>query len=352
MKLRQFQTIVSEKADVAILLNPDSNVGYFCENEIYGFACLIVPAKKNPFLITSLLDYEQAREKVKLEVVSFREKKRFLNFLTDLFRKRGIKYGRVAVNKKALSYAMFEKLKKALKARFVDVSDELKRLREVKTKKEIEFIEKACRIGDKVLSKVFDLFHKFRTESDVEAELFYHAKKYFADRSFKAIIASGRNGSMPHHMTRNKRLQKGFCIIDFGVRYKGYCSDMTRTVFIGKPKKKERELYELVLKAQTNAIKNVEAGMKCKELHQFAVRMLGRYGKYFIHGLGHGIGVDIHESPSISPFSDDCFKKGMVFTIEPGIYAPHKYGIRIEDVVLLEKRPRVLTRSKKELVCF
>jgi len=162
MKLRQFQTIVSEKADVAILLNPDSNVGYFCENEIYGFACLIVPAKKSPFLITSLLDYEQAKEKIKLEVISFREKKRFLNFLTELFKKRDIKFKNIAVNKKALSCAVFENLKKALKAKFVDVSDDLKKLREVKTRKEIELIEKACRISDKVLSKVFK--HIFQTE--------------------------------------------------------------------------------------------------------------------------------------------------------------------------------------------
>ena len=352
MKLRQFQTIVSEKADVAILLNPDSNVGYFCENEIYGFACLIVPAKKSPFLITSLLDYEQAKEKIKLEVISFREKKRFLNFLTELFKKRDIKFKNIAVNKKALSCAVFENLKKALKAKFVDVSDDLKKLREVKTRKEIELIEKACRISDKVLSKVLNIFSRLRTETDVEAELFYHAKKYFADRSFKAIIASGRNGSMPHHTTKNKRLQRGFCIIDFGVKYKGYCSDITRTVFIGKPRKKDKELYELVLDAQTHAIKNVKTDMLCKELHKSAVRMLKEYGKYFIHGLGHGIGVDVHESPSISPFSEDRFKKGMVFTIEPGIYVPHRFGIRIEDVVLLEKRPRVLTRSSKELIVF
>ena len=143
----------------------------------------------------------------------------------------------------------FSWIKKATKGKYIDIFDICTKLRSIKTAKELEYIRKGCRITNQVLTEVFDRFNEFKTETQVEAELNYLAKQLFADRSFKTIVASGKNASMPHHTTKNRALQKGFCIIDFGVKYKGYCTDITRTVFIGKPNPQQQKIYDFVLKA-------------------------------------------------------------------------------------------------------
>ena len=134
-------------------------------------------------------------------------------------------------------------------------------------------------------------------------------------------------------------LRKGFCVIDFGVKYNGYCSDMTRTVFIGKPTKKDRELYDLLLQAQEECVAMVKSGIVAKDIDSHARKVLGKYSKYFIHGLGHQLGIEIHENSKrgINKRGNFKLKEGMVITIEPGIYLPRRGGVRIEDDVLINE---------------
>ena len=349
MRLKEFQSrLRKEGIDVAIFISPDPNIFYFSQVDMLSFACLVIPAAKEPVLITSMLDYERSSKEFKtVKNVLTLKRKKLSEFLADYLKK--IKHGVIGINKTALSLYVFSKLRKALKGRFVDISEMCSELRAEKTYTEINYLRHAAKITDGVMKLVLDNFNMFKTENEVEAELNYLAKKQFADRSFEAIVASGRNSSMPHHMTKNRPLQKGFCLIDFGVKYKGYCSDITRMVFIGRPSEKEQKIYDLVRKVQENAIKNIKVGIEGAKLFSAAKEDLGKYGENFIHGLGHGIGVEIHEAPNLSDLSKDVLKKNMIFTIEPGIYFPNRLGIRIEDMVLLGERTAVLTRTPKGL---
>ena len=155
---------------------------------------------------------------------------------------------------------------------------------------------------------------------------------------------------MAHHDTEAGKLKKGFCVIDFGVRYKNYCTDTTRTIYIGKPAKEDVRLYNFLLKIQKDAVKMVKSSIKCSSLNKFVLSSLKNYKKYFIHGLGHGIGINIHEKPDLTEKSKDRIMENMIFTIEPGIYLKNK-GIRIEDSILFKnKKAIVLTRAIKELI--
>lgn len=218
----------------------------------------------------------------------------------------------------------------------------------IKTKEEIKNIKKACRITDSIFKKMMKNFN-FKNESDIAGFIKKEIKKRELRQSFKPIVASGKSASNPHYQENNKKLSRGFCVIDFGVKYSGYCSDMTRTVFIGKPTKKERQIYNMILKSQTSAIKKLKPGVSCKTIANEARKHLKRYNKKMIHSTGHGLGKRIHEKPYISIKSNENLDKGMVFTIEPGIYLKN-YGIRIEDTILLKQKPVILTKSEKRLI--
>jgi Xaa-Pro aminopeptidase len=146
---------------------------------------------------------------------------------------------------------------------------------------------------------------------------------------------------------------KGFLILDFGIKYKSYLSDMTRTLYLGKPSAKEIELYNKVLKVQEACIDKAKIGLNAGKLYNYSIKLFGKDAKYFIHGLGHGVGVEIHERPSLGLKSQDTFVKGCVFTIEPGYYNQETgIGIRIEDTIFLGEKKEVLTKSAKKLVCI
>jgi Xaa-Pro aminopeptidase len=175
-----------------------------------------------------------------------------------------------------------------------------------------------------------------------------------AGASFETIVASGPRSALPHGVAGMRELQKGDPVVmDFGAIYKGYCSDLTRTVFLGNPQQKLKEIYNIVLDAQLNALDKASCGITGKELDKISRDIIYGAGfkKCFGHGLGHGVGVEIHEMPRISPKGYETLKKGMVFTIEPGIYIKNTGGVRIEDMVFLtENGARVLTKSAKEMI--
>ena len=246
------------------------------------------------------------------------------------------------------SYKYFKKQFKNISAK--DIALDCMKLRQTKTEKEIKFIKKSCSFADKILQKAIKNFKDFRTESQAAAFLEYEAKKLGLELSFNPIVASGSNGSMPHHSPANAKLKKGFCVMDFGVKYRGYCSDITRTVYLGKPNQKEKDIYNLLLKIQKSAISVIESNKKCSKLYDFVVKNLGNYKEYFTHGLGHGVGVEIHELPNLTLNSKDRIRNSMVFTIEPGVYFPGKFGIRIEDTVLFRDKPITLTKTSKDLI--
>ncbi len=195
--------------------------------------------------------------------------------------------------------------------------------------------------------------NSFRTEQDISLFLKKQIALHKVRPSFNPIVANVPGGSEPHHRPKRVALKRGFCVIDFGVKVNGYCSDMTRTVFFGKPTLKEKRLYQLVLNAQQKAIKHLMHGAQGSELYKIAASELKEHCKKFIHGLGHGLGKHIHTKPFFKKKSTDIVREGDIVTIEPGIYFKNRFGIRIEDDFFVTKNScNQLSKSTRKLLCF
>ena len=233
----------------------------------------------------------------------------------------------------------FDKMKKALPVKeWVPMGGKVDALRRIKTAEEIEYLAQAEHIGDVAFSRILDFLKPGVSELEVAAEL--------EDLGFNTIIASGLNSSMPHAIPGRKKLEAGdFVTMDFGCKYEGYCSDMTRTVVIGKANDKQKEIYNVVLEAQLAGL-----GASVDKVARDIITEAG-YGDCFGHSLGHSVGLFIHEKPGLAPSDETVLQAGMIETVEPGIYVPGFGGVRIEDMVLVtETGCRNLTGSPKELI--
>lgn len=348
------QDILEKKnLDFAFFHNLDSmkmnpNIAYF--SGYNGSGALVIPKRKSPFLLAPKMECEKAKKSMVKKAYAI-DKKRFFDYAKDIMKKNGLRGKNIAIDGINFNLNFYRQFKKEFKkSKAKDISLDCLKLRQIKTNKEIQIIRKAFSQGNKILNKVIHNFNEFKTESGVSSFLEYETKKLGFDVSFPPIVASGSNASMPHHEPKNVKLKNGFCVIDFGIKYKGYCTDCTRTIYIGKPDSKEKEIYDFLLNIQKNVISNIKINDNCGKIYENCVKSLGKYSKYFIHGLGHGVGVEIHELPNLTLNSKDKIMENMVFTIEPGIYLPKKFGIRIEDTVLMKNMPVALTKAPKDLL--
>ncbi|MBW2988618.1 M24 family metallopeptidase, partial [Candidatus Woesearchaeota archaeon] len=190
----------------------------------------------------------------------------------------------------------------------------------------------------------------FGTESELAGFIESRMRSYGVTPGFNTIVASGKNSSMPHHIPSKAKI-RGFCVMDFGVGYKHLNSDFTRTVYIGRAKDTEVRVFNAVLEAERAILKAIKPGMKCSELARIGKRALGNYSKHILHSFGHGVGVDVHESPVISESSNQVLKPGMVLAVEPGVYLPGKFGVRLEDMALVtEQSMKLLTKPLDTLI--
>lgn len=246
--------------------------------------------------------------------------------------------------RKLASYQDFIRLQKTIDAP-----------RRTKSAEEIKKIAEAEKIGDMAFEYILPRIKAGRTEREIALELEFFMKKQGASSlSFETIAASGARSAMPHGAASSKIIENGdFLTLDFGCVFEGYCSDMTRTVVIGKADDKQKEIYDVVLRAQKSAIDMIEEGKKCSDIDAAARKVItdAGYGDNFGHGLGHSVGIEIHEMPSFSPKCHDEVENGNVITVEPGIYIEGFGGVRIEDLIAVEDRNvRNLTFSPKELI--
>lgn len=296
---------------------------------------------------------EQAKEEVKhcRVIVS---KGTFFEEISKRNLLRG--YKRIGFEAQYVSVAALHNLKRLLKrADLVPTHALVESIATIKDDSEIVLIKQAVAITDRVFDKILSVLRPGISERDVAAEIGYLHKKLGAEGDgFEAIVASGERGAFPHARASGKKLRKGELVtLDFGCRYKGYHSDLTRTVAIGKPSIRAKSVYQAVLGAQLKAIDAARAGLKAKDLDAVARRAIRKssYGKYFIHSLGHGLGLQVHEAPRLSVASKELLQAGNVVTIEPGIYIPEFGGVRIEDdVVIRNGHCEVLNKSSKELI--
>jgi Xaa-Pro aminopeptidase len=267
------------------------------------------------------------------------------------------KYQRLGFESRSFSYWQYEQLGRALpkKCSLVPETDRVETLRQVKDEGEIQLMKQAARIGDKAFRETLKEVRQGMTELELAALLRFHLEKNGGSKpSFDAIVKFGPGSSIIHGQPGKAKLKRGQLILfDFGTTYQGYCSDMTRTVAFGKVEDEIRQAYQAVLTAQKKAVAAVRAGRKTDRIDAVARDGLKEagWGEYFSHGTGHSLGLEIHEDPRLSMYCSEPLKANMVVTVEPGVYLPGRFGIRIEDMVRVTAQgPEVLTKTPKKWV--
>ncbi len=344
--VKRLQAVLNSKnIDLALFLNKsdekkDKSIFYFSDVE-YSFSCLLIHKTKEPILIAGL-EFEDAKKYSCIKkVINLDGKKK----ISDIIKEYGV-IKRIGVNGEFFTINEKKAFKKSLKSEFIDITPEINELKQLKNNDEIRKIRKACQLADQIFSEFLKNFDRFKTEKEAALFLEDLARKKADGPSFEAIVASGKNGAQPHHKPSDNKINDGFCVIDFGIKYQGYCSDMTRTIYYGEPSDEEIKTYSEVLEVQKACITKAREGVKLNDLNEYAKDCLG---KEFIHSLGHGLGLSVHEAPNFS--KKEKLKTGMIITIEPGVYKKNNYGIRIEDDILITKnKPEILSKTTKNLI--
>ena len=347
MRSRIEKLLSNIEEDRAVFISGYPNIFYYS-----GFtsedAWLII-SKTEQMLITDSRYTVQAKEQAPdFDIVSIEDgwDKIFAN----------VKEEKICFEENAVTFGFFGNLqKKAKNKRFYKAQKEIDAPRRIKDESELKIIAEAEHIGDMAFSHMLEFMRAGMTEREIALELEMFMKKQGAsDLSFPTIAASGVRSAMPHGVASDKVVKKGELLtLDFGCVYKGYCSDMTRTVVFGQPDGKQKEIYDIVLKAQTAAISGIYEGIKCFDVDKIARDIIkdAGYGKNFGHSLGHSVGVEIHEAPQFSPKSKDTLENGNVLSVEPGIYIDGWGGVRIEDLIaVIDGKTVNLTSSPKNLI--
>lgn len=265
---------------------------------------------------------------------------------------------RLGIEQNDVSFGAYQVYAKALEGIQLVPTDYLvELLRMQKDEAEIQILQEAADIADLTFTHILGYLKPGISELDVALEMeFFMRKNGATSSSFDTIIASGERSALPHGVASERKLQSNeFVKLDFGAYYKGYCSDMTRTVVLGKPSEQHRRIYEIVLEAQLHALEHIRSGMTGIEGDALARDVIKKhgYGDQFGHGTGHGLGMEIHENPRLNQQDQTVLKPGMVVTVEPGIYLPNFGGVRIEDdIVIMDTGIKILTQSTKQLIAI
>ncbi|MEK7085978.1 MAG: aminopeptidase P family protein, partial [Patescibacteria group bacterium] len=345
------------KPDAKLITNK-SNIAYL--SNFTGSAGFMLLTKKNNYLFTDFRYIERAKSTIpaciKLINITrvWRNPKALAETWQKILKKHKIKI--LGIEESDLTVARYKKFKKiSKKIKFVDISGEIEKIREIKTPKEIALIIKSQRINERVFLAIKKIIQDycqtaFSKSSSIEPlreiDIAWMIKKLAHDFgaddiSFDPIVSFGPHSARPHHEPDATKLKKGDIImIDMGMKYKGYCSDMTRMIFTSKPTQKQTQIYDLVLKAQENAIKKIKAGISGKKADALSRDIINKAGfkEQYGHAGGHGIGLDVHEIPSLAETYKNPLKPNSIVTVEPGIYLEGEFGIRIEDMILVTKQ--------------
>lgn len=351
--------LMKEKGVKALVLSPSMSMLYATGfNTFPGERLLlsIIDESGDIIFIVPRLYEQEVREKAVFDrIISWDDSQDPKAILDALCSEKGYTGSTVAIED-TMWFNDFEKIYQVFKhARFIKASGIVGELRKYKAADEAEKMRKSSELAEKALGKIIPMIKVGMKENNVrdllEAEMKHNG---MTNPSFESIIGSGPNSALPHYTAGDKVLNAGDSIvIDFGGIYQGYCSDMTRTLMLGKATKEYKDVYETVKEAQKRAVEAVKPGMKASEIDAAARSYITEkgYGDFFIHRTGHGIGMEVHEEPYISDISKTVLQPGMVFSIEPGIYLPGKFGVRIEDLVMVtENGVEVLNKYTKELI--
>lgn len=335
---RQLDSLILSKAENIRYLT-----GYTGDTGVY------VATEQKEYLLTDFRYEEQAKQQAtQCEVVTV--KGAYAPVVAELVQ------GKIGFEGAVVTWAEGEQYRKAC-GELTDISGWVEDLRKIKTTAEQELIRKASEISQQAFSQVLSFIQPGMTEREIAAELDYQMRKLGAEKmAFTTISVAGANSSLVHGEPGDYRLQSGdFLLMDFGCMYQGYCSDMTRTVGVGPVSQKQKEIYDIVKQAQQAALEVIQPGMSLQEADRTARKLIEQagYGDRFGHSLGHGVGLEIHEQPTLSPKAQGILEPGMVVTIEPGIYLEGEFGVRIEDLVIVGDQgiDNLCQNTSKELLC-
>ncbi len=358
-RIKQLQTELGNFEIEALLITSSYNIAYL--TDIHAFSieereARILVTKQNCYLFTDARYTQMVKEKAPfVSLIEISSSKSFSKSLSEIIKNEKIKS--LGFEEANITYKEISNIEEKIHdVDFVPTEDIIESLRETKDNDEVEKIKQACQLTDKAFEFILGHLKPGVTELEIKAKLENFIRLQNGNISFESIIAFGNNAAIPHHMSTTYQLQTTTCILlDFGAKVDGYCSDMTRTIFIGEPTKEFQKMYTATKEAQELAIDylktHMKEGFETKKAHELANSHLKAIGFDPIpHGLGHGVGLQVHEQPSLSPYSEDGLKPGMIVTVEPGVYIPNLGGIRIEDTALITTDGiDLLTKSTKEV---
>ena len=349
--MQRLRSKIAERGLDALLVSQSDNYRYL--SGFTGEGHLFI-SDKHAILATDFRYIEQAKNETQ-DFETIQIKGDLPNWLPELVSNFG--WRKLVFEANYISFAAYHHLSEAIKTKqlnleLIPTAGLVEHLRSIKEPEELEHIAKAVKLTDAAFGQVKTIIHPGITEG----ELAWEIEKFLRQNgsgglAFDVIVASGPNSALPHAKPTARKIQSGEpVLIDMGARVDGYCSDFTRTLCLGKADQTVVKIYNIVLQAQLTAIEGVKADMSAAQVDGLARSVIEQagYGDNFGHGLGHGVGIAVHEFPTIASNSSDLLADGMVFTIEPGIYLPGRGGVRIEDVVTLERgKAKVLTKSEK-----
>jgi Xaa-Pro aminopeptidase len=352
-RLQKLRSWATEKRLDALLISQPENLRYL--SEFTDSSGWLLISGRNAILATDFIHLQQAKvESPGFEIIQIKQE--LADWLPGLVSDLG--WHKLGFEANVISYDSYHKLSEAIKTKQISVeliptTGIVEQLRSTKEPEELRFITKAVELADAVFEQAKAIICPGITEKDIAWEIEKNLRQEGSEGiPFEIIVASGPNSALPHARPTEKTICPGEpVLIDMGARISGYCSDLSRTLFLGKADTTFREIYRIVLRAQAAAIEGVESGMDAAQVDRLARSIIEQagYRDAFGHGLGHGVGLAVHEFPRLGLSSSDSLADGMIFTAEPGIYLAGQGGVRIEDMVVLENgRARVLTRASKE----
>ncbi|VDH01131.1 Uncharacterized peptidase SA1530 [Lysinibacillus sphaericus] len=350
-KLDHLRTTLRAKQVDAIIVTNDQNRRYL--TGFTGSAGTVVVTQTNAFLLVDFRYTQQAVDQSEDFDVREIDRKYLYETIQQLLDVESIRA--VGFEQHHVTYYVYQQMTKKIAVNLEPLANVVEDLRLVKTANEIELIKKAAVISDNAFTHILNFIKPGITEIEIANELDFHMRKNGASgAAFDIIIASGQRSALPHGVASEKVIEAGDIItLDFGAYYMGYRSDMTRTVAVGEPPEKLKEVYQIVHESLQRALDNMKAGITGKEVDGYTRDFIKEkgYGANYGHGVGHGIGLDIHENIFMSTVSEDILEENMVLTVEPGIYIPGLGGVRIEDDVIITKDGvEIITHSPKELI--
>ncbi len=348
-RLEKIQNLIKKnKFDSVLISNPINRRYLSGFTGSWGY--LLITENQSRLATDSRYIIQAEKESSEYEIISISSQNPWPISISD-----GLRINEIAFEPEDITVENLKFLQEKTSFEWIPNPKMVSTLRSIKDEEEIKLIQKAIDIADSSFNTISENIKPGITEKEIAWKLEKHIRELGAESlSFETIVASGPNSAKPHHSPTNRKIQeKEPIVIDMGAKYLGYCSDLTRTLFLGKPDEQYNKIYDTVLIAQLTAIETLQMGMTGEKIDELARSIITNsgFGNNFGHSLGHGVGLEVHENPGVGPTSKNIIEENMVFTVEPGIYIENWGGVRIEDIVLIKNgKTKILSNAKKNKI--